>query len=279
MPFAPRHLLLLVSGAGVYSLGIYTAYHSYRIYSLPPPPPLIHTPAFQRQLQPTTTGILDRVGPDAYDAEVGGHEVLMRMGARRKELVARARGKVLEVSAGTGRNVAYYKGLQGVVDELCMSDVSEVMLRGAWESTTTSPPNAKPATSYPPTTFALLNAENLAPIPTHSYDTVVSTLGLCSYDDPVAALREFSRVTNPATGRILLLEHGRSNEYGAMDAFLDKTALSHAREWGCWWNRDIEALVDEAGLVVEERRKFHLGTTTWLVCRPGPTRGEAAAAG
>lgn len=44
-----------------------------------------------------------------YDAEVELGERLMRLGARRKELVRMARGDVLEVSCGTGRNMAYYQ--------------------------------------------------------------------------------------------------------------------------------------------------------------------------
>ena len=46
-----------------------------------------------------------------------------------------------------------------------------------------------------------------------SFDTVVDTFGLCSYEDPVAALREMARVCKRGDqrGRILLIEHGRSS--------------------------------------------------------------------
>jgi len=33
----------------------------------------------------------------------------------------------------------------------------------------------------------------------------------------------------------------------------------HAEKWGCWWNRDINQIVEEAGLVVHEKANYHLG--------------------
>ena len=73
-----------------------------------------------------------------------------------------------------------------------------------------------------------------------SFDTVVDTFGLCSYEDPVAVLREMTRVCRKSGrggqregssggggggggggdagaddgGRLLLLEHGRSESHG-----------------------------------------------------------------
>jgi ubiquinone/menaquinone biosynthesis C-methylase UbiE len=41
-----------------------------------------------------------------------------------------------------------------------------------------------------------------------SFDTVVDTFGLCSYDDPVAVLKEMARCCK-GDGTILLIEHGK----------------------------------------------------------------------
>ena len=54
-----------------------------------------------------------------------------------------------------------------------------------------------------------MDAEHLA-FKDGSFDTVVSTLGTCTFPDPVEALREMRRVCRPG-GTVLLLEHGRSN--------------------------------------------------------------------
>jgi methyltransferase OMS1 len=120
-----------------------------------------------------------------------------------------------------------------------------------------------------------------------SFDTVVDTFGLCSFEDPVAALREMARVCRSEEvvegedergaaseggggGRIFLLEHGRSASHAWLSNILDHFATAHAERWGCYWNRDILALVREAGLEVVEARAFHLGTTHWIVAKPGP---------
>ena len=49
------------------------------------------------------------------------------------------------------------------------------------------------------------DSSNLGSFPDQCFDTVVDTFGLCSYDDPVAVLKEMQRVCKP-DGKILLLE-------------------------------------------------------------------------
>ena len=95
------------------------------------------------------------------------------------------------------------------------------------------------------------------------YDTVVQTMGLCSTPQPAELLRRLGALTRPDGGRVLLLEHGRGY-YGWVNWVLDRTAGAHAAKHGCWWNRDVGALVRESGLVVERVERRHLGTL-WLV--------------
>ena len=103
-----------------------------------------------------------------------------------------------------------------------------------------------------------------------SFDTVVDTFGLCSYEDPVAALREMARVCKRGDerGRILLIEHGRSESHAWLTNILDKHASPHAAKWGCYWNRDIVGIVKEAGLTIVQRHEFHFGTTQLIVAEP-----------
>lgn len=49
----------------------------------------------------------------------------------------------------------------------------------------------------------------------------------------------------PDTGRIVLLEHGRSI-WDVVNGLLDRGARAHHQRFGCWWNRDIEVIVDAA---------------------------------
>lgn len=119
----------------------------------------------------------------------------------------------------------------------------------------------------------------IAPFESESFDAVVDTFGLCSFEDPVAALREMSRVCRrkkkknagsgdaPGSGKIYLLEHGRS-DWDWVSNILDKHADPHAKRWGCYWNRDILAIVREAGLEIESVTRYHLGTTYVIVAAP-----------
>jgi methyltransferase OMS1, mitochondrial len=61
-------------------------------------------------------------------------------------------------------------------------------------------------------------------------------------------------------GQVLLLEHGRAS-WGWLNTLLDADARRHHERWGCWWNRDIIAIVKEAGLEVSAVTRWHFGTT------------------
>lgn len=114
-------------------------------------------------------------------------------------------------------------------------------------------------------------AEKL-PFPTNSFDTVVDMFGLCSFDDPVQALSEMSRVCKP-DGKILLLEHGKGS-WDKVNHYLDKWAPRHASMWGCWWNRDMRRYVRLSGAEMIRREEKHFGTSQLMVLRPYKTIAE-----
>jgi methyltransferase OMS1 len=103
------------------------------------------------------------------------------------------------------------------------------------------------------------NAQDL-PFDNDTFDNVVDTFGLCSCQDPVAMLKEMKRVGK----RVLLLEHGQSH-YSWLNQFMNRTAIRHYHQWGCWWNRDILSLVQQAGLHVIHSERKHFGTTYYIV--------------
>lgn len=121
--------------------------------------------------------------------------------------------------------------------------------------------------------FSVANyaAEQL-PFADNSFDTVVDMFGLCSYDDPVRALREMSRVCKPG-GKLLLVEHGRGHA-PRVNNHLDKWAPRHAKNWGCWWNRDIRRTVRLSGLTVEKWESKHFGTSHYIIAKPYKTMDE-----
>lgn len=93
----------------------------------------------------------------------------------------------------------------------------------------------------------------------------LSSAGDCDVQEMVKALRP--------GGRLLLLEHGRSS-WGFVNGILDSHAAQHYGKWGCQWNREIEALVQQAGLEIETLRRWHFGTTYLIVARPAPAPAQ-----
>lgn len=118
--------------------------------------------------------------------------------AMRQELLAEARGDVLEIGAGTGANLALY-GPE--VKSLTVTDPEPPMLRRLERRVREQAPRAK---------VLRAPAEDL-PFNDDSFDTVVSMLVLCGVSDQARALRELRRVLRPG-GRLVFLEHVRSEE-------------------------------------------------------------------
>ncbi|EFQ35479.1 methyltransferase OMS1 [Colletotrichum graminicola M1.001] len=110
------------------------------------------------------------------------------------------------------------------------------------------------------------------------YDFVCSTFSLCSVRDPEQMVRDLANMVKPGTGRIILVEHGRGWS-GFVNGLLDRSAASHFKKYGCWWNRDIAKIVESASkslpgleVVKVERPYFtQLGTTLWVELRVSPT--------
>lgn len=123
--------------------------------------------------------------------------------------------------------------------------------------------------SVTPVEVATADAESLSTVfDPDSIDTVIDTMGLCSCEDPIAALKEMGRVCKPS-GKILLLEHGRGT-WSIVNSILDRYSERHCSRWGCQWNRDILGLIEKAGLRIERISRWHFGTTYLVVCRkPG----------
>ena len=161
----------------------------------------------------------------------------------RSRMLRKAAGDVLEVAAGTGINLPHYPAGCRVT----AVDISPAMLGIAEERARKLGMEAA---------FRVMDAEALE-FPDESFDTVVSTLSVCTFPDPVSALREMSRVCR-RNGRILLLEHGRSDRE-RLGRWQDRREDRHARQLGCHWNREPLHIARQAGLDVAHYRRTFLG--------------------
>jgi ubiquinone/menaquinone biosynthesis C-methylase UbiE len=92
-------------------------------------------------------------------------------------------------------------------------------------------------------------AERL-PFPDRSFDTVVSTLVLCTVEDPGRAVAEARRVLRPG-GRLLFIEHVRAD--GALAGWQDRLngVWRHIGN-GCHANRDTLAALGAGGFAIRE---------------------------
>jgi ubiquinone/menaquinone biosynthesis C-methylase UbiE len=113
--------------------------------------------------------------------------------------------------------------------------------------------------------FLLADAEAL-PLRDKSFETVVSSLTTCTFPDPVAALREMARVCRTG-GKILLLDHGRSNREW-LGRWQDRRDDRHARQLGCHWNREPLKLVRKAGLTVARAYRTFFGIFHVIEAKP-----------
>jgi ubiquinone/menaquinone biosynthesis C-methylase UbiE len=188
-----------------------------------------------------------------YDL-VEGVPNLLGVRKLRRRLLRHASGNVLEVAVGTGMNLPYYPPGCRII----AVDISTEMLNVARQ---------RAAKLSMDVSFSLADAATL-PFSGKSFDTVVSSLTTCTFPRPVAALREMARVCR-TDGRVLLLEHGRSNREW-LGRWQDSLADRFVNQLGCHWNREPIKLVGEASLKVTKARRVFFGIFHQIEAEPGP---------
>jgi SAM-dependent methyltransferase len=137
--------------------------------------------------------IQDKEAP-RYDRRISFCERLL-FGGGREWVCSQADGEVLELAAGTLRNLPYYpSGVKLTAVELSaeMAAIGRMRAEGLGRSVD----------------LQVGDVQKLD-LPDASFDTVTCTLGFCTIPDTTAAAREAFRVLRPE-GQLLLLEHVRS---------------------------------------------------------------------
>jgi ubiquinone/menaquinone biosynthesis C-methylase UbiE len=200
-----------------------------------------------------TRSLYDRYAA-RYDRDTGWYERVM-LGSARQMVCSQARGRVLEVAIGTGRNLPFYPAdaaLTGV-------DLSGVMLAGARRRAAELGVDVK---------LCMADAQAL-PFADACFDTVVCTLGLSSIPDDHAAVMQMYRVLRPG-GRLLLLGHVASRHRPVRVAQLVVQRYSQ-RLTGDRQLRRTLPVVEAAGFHVERRTVRRAGVIELLAAsKPAP---------
>lgn len=164
---------------------------------------------------------------------------------QRRRIVPRAKGHVLEIGIGSGRNLPFYDP-ETVASVIGVDpDATMLKLGGKRFQQARVPLDVRAGV-----------AENL-PLENQSIDTALIAYTLCSLPAPSAALAEVKRVLKPG-GQILFCEHGRSQNEGVARMQDRLNPVWRRLAAGCNLNRNVEEILTQNGFNIVELERFSL---------------------
>ena len=168
----------------------------------------------------------------------------------RKWLVAGARGRVLDLGTGTGRNLPLLpRGTTAVGVDPSLDTLRRARGRA-------------------PTIPLVAGRAEALPFRDGTFDTVLSGLVFCSVGDVSRGFEEVKRVLRPA-GELRMLEHVRSRvAWRARLQDLVQPAWT-AVAGGCHPNRDTETAVERAGFEIQPDGRRAEGVNRRFAARVG----------
>ena len=178
----------------------------------------------------------------------------------RSWLVAGARGRVLDVGCGTGRNLPLLPG-----------GTRAVGLEPSWAA-------LQRARRRAPRVALVVGSAEAVPFRDAAFDTVLSGLVFCSVPDPRRGFLEVRRVLRQ-DGQLRMLEHVRSTRpwKARLQDLLQPVWTGFTG--GCHPNRDTERAVEAGGFEIEGQDRRAKGDMRRFVARPTsgdpPGRGTA----
>ena len=185
-----------------------------------------------------------------YDRDIQFWEKV-QFGGGREWIGARAKGRVLEVAVGTGRNFDFYSRGVGITGVDLSPDMLDIARRHA--------------TDLDLEVDLRVAAAEALPYEDDSFDTAVCTLSLCTIPDPAASIAEMKRVLRPG-GQLLLLDHIGSSWWPiwAAQRLIEQLTIRTAGEH---MTRRQLPLVEAAGFDIVETQRLKAGTVERVAAR------------
>ena len=164
---------------------------------------------------------------------------------QREKIVPRASGDVLEIGFGSGLNLRHYD--RDKVRRIWGLEPSEGMRKLAAKSITDSGLDVE---------LIDLPSEEI-PLEDNSVDTVLITFTLCTIPEVAGALDGMRRVLKPG-GQLLFSEHGKAPDANVVKWQERMNPVWKKFSGGCNMNRDIPALLDAAGLEIQDDNRMYV---------------------
>jgi SAM-dependent methyltransferase len=162
---------------------------------------------------------------------------------RRRELLAGARGRVLELGAGDGMNFALYPPK---VDSVVAVEPESYLRERAREAAARAPADVDVVDA---------TADEL-PFGDDAFDAAVVSLVLCTVPDQARALAELRRVLKPA-GELRFYEHVLPGGFkGRMFRAADRSGIYPRLAGGCHCSRATGPAIERAGYAIERIEHF-----------------------
>lgn len=162
---------------------------------------------------------------------------------KRPQVLAKAKGVVLEIGSGSGLNFKYYPSTVAKVFGL---DNNPGMNKLARKNASTAPVSIEIVTH---------NGEQL-PFDVETFDTVVSTWTLCSIDRVERTLNEIRRVLKP-DGKFIFIEHGLAPDTKTQVWQRRLTPIQKKLAGNCHLDRPIRQLIESQAFKIEAIKEYY----------------------
>lgn len=180
----------------------------------------------------------------AYLSANSGAQYNAMLAGRKRALLSRLHGSVLEIGAGTAPNLAYYS--------------SEVRWLGIEPNPAMFPYAQREAQRLGMMIELREGKAERLPVPSGSMDAVISTTVLCSVRDPRQSLQEIVRVLKPG-GQFVFIEHVAAppSTHLRRRQSLIRPVWQRVSD-GCHVDRETWTVIENAGFSQVQMEHFRL---------------------